>query len=354
MTAARRLVGPSLLSAALLGLWLLDGALERRAYGRAYSDGVIAADAILGRRPARRDFWLVTPDPDLLWRYRAGIAVDLEMFTVGGPRRYRIETDSQGFRAGPLAPKAEGEMRVVALGDSRTMGAGVSPGEAWPGALEALLRRRFAGRPVRVLNLGVDGYTTFQGAALMRTAVPDLAPDWVIAAFDVNDASLDGPLSHAARAAAANRAVLKLQAWLHRSALYLSLADLLRPLPDESQDAGDAPGAVPNVSESEFRDNLVEIGKRTAALGARGIFLRIPLGGAFKSPPEEDGLSRRVGRLIPIREAAAAETGARLVDVSGRFAGAAYETLYLESIHPAPEGHRRIAEAAAAAIFDAP
>lgn len=354
MTAARRLAGPALLSAALLGLWILDGALERRAYGRVYSDGVIAADAILGRRPARRDFWLVTPDPDLLWRYRAGVAVDLEMFTVGGPRRYRIEANAEGFRAGPFGPKAEGELRVVALGDSRTMGAGVEPGKAWPGALEALLRRRRGGRPVRVLNLGVDGYSTFQGAALMRTVVPGLAPDWVIAAFDVNDASLDGPLSHAARAAAANRTLLKIQAWLHRSALYLTLADRLRPLPDLAEDAAAEAGAVANVSEGEFRDNLVEIGTRTAALGAKALFLRIPLGGAFKTPPEEDELSARVGRLFPIREEAAARTGAGLADASGRFAGAPYETLYLESIHPAPEGHRRVAEVVLAAIFDAP
>lgn len=59
---------------------------------------------------------------------------------------------------------------VVALGASNTAGKGVSPGEAYPAKLEAILRAR--GLDVNVINAGISGDTTGGMMARLDSAVP--------------------------------------------------------------------------------------------------------------------------------------------------------------------------------------
>jgi len=59
---------------------------------------------------------------------------------------------------------------VVALGASNTAGKGVSPGQAYPAQLEALLRAR--GLDVTVINAGISGDTTGGMMARLDSAVP--------------------------------------------------------------------------------------------------------------------------------------------------------------------------------------
>jgi|ERR1700733_11098819 acyl-CoA thioesterase I len=59
---------------------------------------------------------------------------------------------------------------VVALGASNTAGKGVSPGEAYPAQLEAMLRAR--GLDVNVVNAGISGDTTGGMMARLDSAVP--------------------------------------------------------------------------------------------------------------------------------------------------------------------------------------
>lgn len=63
-----------------------------------------------------------------------------------------------------------GAATVVALGASNTAGKGVSPGEAYPAQLEALLRAR--GLNVSVVNAGISGDTTGGMMARLESAVP--------------------------------------------------------------------------------------------------------------------------------------------------------------------------------------
>lgn len=59
---------------------------------------------------------------------------------------------------------------VVALGASQTAGKGVSPGEAYPAQLEAMLRAK--GLDVTVVNAGISGDTTGGMMARLDSAVP--------------------------------------------------------------------------------------------------------------------------------------------------------------------------------------
>jgi acyl-CoA thioesterase-1 len=69
-----------------------------------------------------------------------------------------------------LAPAASAQEIIVALGDSNTAGFGVSPLEAFPARLEALLRSR--GQPVHVVNAGVLGDTFGGMLARIDLSVP--------------------------------------------------------------------------------------------------------------------------------------------------------------------------------------
>jgi lysophospholipase L1-like esterase len=106
---------------------------------------------------------------------------------------WEISLNSQGFRDGEFAmPKPPGTFRIICLGDSWTFGANVGQDETYPQRLQALLRRAYPKRKIEVLNLGVLGYSSFQGRELLRQTALQLQPDAVVLAYAWNDASLAG------------------------------------------------------------------------------------------------------------------------------------------------------------------
>jgi acyl-CoA thioesterase I len=89
----------------------------------------------------------------------------------------------------PTAPTPDRPpLRWVALGDSYTIGTGVSEPERWPNQLEARLAAQPATREVRLVeNLGFNGFTS---ASVIRVQLPrlaELAPDVVTLLIGVND-----------------------------------------------------------------------------------------------------------------------------------------------------------------------
>jgi acyl-CoA thioesterase I len=67
--------------------------------------------------------------------------------------------------------RAQSSGLIVALGASNTQGWGVSPSEAYPARLQALLKA--GARDVTVRNAGIAGETTGQMLARLQTDVPD-------------------------------------------------------------------------------------------------------------------------------------------------------------------------------------
>ena len=104
-----------------------------------------------------------------------------------------ISLNTEGFRDREFSgTKPEGAFRVVCLGDSWTFGANVGQEQTYPRQLEARLRELFPERRVEVLNLGVLGYTSFQGLQLLKQRALQLDPDLVVIGFGMNDSSVDG------------------------------------------------------------------------------------------------------------------------------------------------------------------
>jgi acyl-CoA thioesterase I len=96
---------------------------------------------------------------------------------------------------------------LVALGDSLTAGLGLDPPQSFPAKLEAALKAK--GRDVTIVNAGVSGDTTAQGAARLDWSLTDDV-DAVLVELGANDA-LRG-LSVAQAEAALDEILAKLKA----------------------------------------------------------------------------------------------------------------------------------------------
>jgi hypothetical protein len=130
----------------------------------------------------------------------------------------------------PCAPRPPGVTRILAVGDSFTMGSLVSQGEAWPAALETWLRSH--GAPsVEVLNRGVSGYDLYQITSLARDA-SEYDAGIVVLAFGAETlfADLSAVRLRAFDAAAAERFAEGPKEEASRLGLQLTLASQLKRL----------------------------------------------------------------------------------------------------------------------------
>ncbi|MFQ5719354.1 MAG: SGNH/GDSL hydrolase family protein, partial [Acidobacteriota bacterium] len=117
-------------------------------------------------------------DPDLLYRIRPTVKQRWVDLTWEPAFDLKIR-DHRVF-----GPRPAGTRRIVALGDSSTYG--VNTRWPWPTRLQTRLDRVAPGR-FEVINLGVPGYTAFQGERLLATRGARLAPTHVVVYFGWND-----------------------------------------------------------------------------------------------------------------------------------------------------------------------
>ncbi len=308
------------------------------------------------------------PDPDLGgFRYRGG--------AEGRVRRgfeidHRVRINAVGLHDRRLSPRAPGELRIVALGDSFTAGIYLPVEQGWPRRLEDALRTRRPG--VRVINLGLDGTGTDAQLDRLQQRVAAVAPDVVLLAFYAND-PLDDAQGRFARVC-------------HRGYVLMfrddAKAAALRGRVDEHLDAPLAPiGAVLYRSSYLWRLGLyVALGPRHLA---RMNFLtppwrRIPRADA----PTLEASLRRFGRMarrggfrafvvpVPPREDARGSLAVlrrnnhdptiRVLDVNRRLAalaraeGRTHRDLYYRyDNHLNADGQRLFARAVAGSLFRA-
>ena len=97
-----------------------------------------------------------------------------------------VTYNERGLRDRPILSKAEGEYRILALGDSITFGWGVPQNQIFAFRLEQLLQGRLQ-RPVRVINTGVCGYNTVQEVTYFKQEGITFQPDLVMLTYVQND-----------------------------------------------------------------------------------------------------------------------------------------------------------------------
>jgi GDSL-like Lipase/Acylhydrolase family len=71
--------------------------------------------------------------------------------------------------------------RIIFIGESNTFGYGVPTQSSFVEVVEGLLT------DVNTINLGVNGYTSYQGRVSLEKYLPLLKPDLVVASFNFND-----------------------------------------------------------------------------------------------------------------------------------------------------------------------
>lgn len=101
---------------------------------------------------------------------------------------WEISVNSMGFRDIPFTSKRPGTFRIICIGDSWTFGANVGQDQAYPQRLRSLLHREFPGANLEVFNMGVPGYSSYQGLLLLKTKALEMQPDVVVIGFGMNDA----------------------------------------------------------------------------------------------------------------------------------------------------------------------
>lgn len=160
--------------------------------GKSWADGfsvffLLCALFLLGDR------WLLTRlgltiweyDPELHYVHRPGAVRTL---TSAGRPEDLIHIDAHGFHDDEFPrDKPEGELRGLMLGDSVTMGYGVTYAETFSKKLEDILAERDGlHRSHQIINAGVHGYSTFQERVTLERNL-DLSPDFVTVGFCMND-----------------------------------------------------------------------------------------------------------------------------------------------------------------------
>jgi lysophospholipase L1-like esterase len=246
-------------------------------------------------------------DARLLWRPRARFGI----------------FNAQGFRGPLLADsKAPGEVRIIAVGDSNTLGWRGEKGANWPG-----LVARLAGPPVQVVNAGVWGYASLQGRARLEEALR-WAPDIVTISFGSNDA-------HRVRQSDAQRIGRgPTGSWLKALAGRYRLGRVALGALGRLEDLSSGHAMVARVSLEDYRENLRAMVLRTREAGAQPVLLTRPYIGVSTDPyywrefaPDYNAATFEVARELEVA----------LIDFYTLFRHR--EDLFADDSHFTAEGH---------------
>lgn len=103
-----------------------------------------------------------------------------------------IHNNRLGFRSREVRPKRKGVIRVMALGDSVTWGAGIAVEQRYTNIVEQRLNRDLGAGRVEVHNFAVSGGPMVQYAQILERYVGVVEPDLIIVGFCYNDADIKG------------------------------------------------------------------------------------------------------------------------------------------------------------------
>jgi lysophospholipase L1-like esterase len=121
-----------------------------------------------------------SPDRRLPYRLKPG--------STGHFFESEIKINSLGFRDQEFGPEKGDPFRIVALGESTTMGLTLlADDRPWPDLLEEWLNRDVGGkRRVQVINAGVAGYSLRDSLVQLRTQILPLKPDLIVSYHGYN------------------------------------------------------------------------------------------------------------------------------------------------------------------------
>ena len=294
------------------------------------------------------------------------------------------QTNAVGLRTSllPEDPKGAGELRVVVTGDSTIFGWGVPDGETYAELLELELDRAISDRRVRVINLGVPGYSTEQTLLLLEDLGWSYQPDLLVVHNLFSDSNIDAFQDRDALRLA-NPENSPVYRSLHRSRLYCAAYMPLARFQAQYQQESDRvlmPGRPPDADDAlalesvdalidlsrvpldDYVENLERMAQQATEHGAQMVLA--PLAqewdvGLWRHPGVEPPGPTDLLPWQPHREAArrvADDRGLAFVDVPEAFAQAPGEPalLFIDQMHPSAWGAQVLARAVADAVRERP
>jgi len=257
----------------------------------------------------------------------------------------RETLNDQGFRGENVAEKSATGFRVITVGDSCAFGHGVEADETFSHYLQGLLRDRFPKRSIDVINAGMPGTNFYQHVLFFQSNLIGFDPDLVLIYSGPN--YMDN--LRLFRLEEKRRPFLRLvHRGLRRSAVYRYLLKKIK--------AGPTHKAYFEIKDSrtfsslftlddfleDYEEDVLLMSRLARERGFFLIFLNYPsqLNMARKDmePPfynNENG---------PILARLSSSQGFGYVDIITPMKNKGGEGLFLDEIHPTPEGHRIIAE----------
>jgi lysophospholipase L1-like esterase len=276
---------------------------------------------------------ILVSDPVLFWALRT----DLDRVLLAGriaassDVSFTVSTGADGSRRMPAVTGAR--QPVAFLGDSCTFGVGVNDDQTFA----ALLQPRLGG--LRAIDLGVPGYTAYQGRLRLSEYGFSAPPAAVVITFGFNDEAVwdnRSDLEHAALLGAR-------RSWPNSSRFVTLLASLLsRPTPATLE-----PGHTrrPRLSDEEFIGEIRAIADWCRTRHAKPVLMLWP----YRVQLTRNDMSPKQRALLRV----AADDNVALVNLIPFVRGQGGESLFLDIIHASPAGHAVVANALEPLLRDA-
>ncbi len=262
---------------------------------------------------------IMEPDPDLFWRVRPNLQDQYVTGFVGTETflYFPVTTDAKGLR---VMGGSGLERNLLFLGDSCTFGIGVK-------AKETCAALTAAGLDARARNLSSPGYTFYQGNRLLKRLGWEPHPMAVVAAFGFNDRLMWDGLTDPDHA----RLLGMQQSFLARKSRLVRCVELALHGSLRLRKGGDGE-RTRRVPPELFKAEAKALVKEARRRGVKAVFLFWPR----IEWMDEPGSGHPYAEVI--RELADGEEVA-ILDLAETFRKEGGKRLYLDGIHPTPEGH---------------
>jgi len=229
---------------------------------------------------------LFSPDRYLFWTVKPNIRMKItenpeqyDLRTVGTTRGhylFTVRSNSAGLNSPETeVAKPRGTVRVVTLGDSRTMAEGVPFEALYSRRLESMLTEAAREGRYEVINAGVSGYSSYQGLQQLKRRLLKYEPDYVTVLFGINDQDTFQGINDLEKAPIFDSPVTTMRGWLNRSMiLYFLSRQVIKakgalfgktPIDPTVYESG--PERTRRVSLDEYESNLREIVEMGERLG---------------------------------------------------------------------------------------
>ena len=256
-------------------------------------------------------------DQELIWKPKPNVMI----FNADGYRGELLKM-----------PKPEGELRVIAVGDSNTLGWNTKNGPNWPMYYGELLKK--AGINSKTVNAGVYGYTTYQGVRRLEQMLK-LDPDLVFWSFGGNDGH------YVVRTDAEWAKDPVRTSRIDETLMKTRIGQLILKVLDKHEARKPGEGYC-RVPKDQYRANVLKAIQMCKEEGVQIVLLTRPY---YSAPHIKDPYfwSHVAPQYREIDIAIARETGTPLVDFKAKFPSDPAnpdKTIYVDDSHFTENGHR--------------